>query len=141
MIYGSTGCRAHPGPTIGRSSAAITIMYWHSVLCTVLEQADVLGFSTLVLCVRSGFYIRYKHMQYYIGNSLLYSTTDSDLAKIEVDPHLTQKIVNSREQMTSAPRRPIYFLKAERVSFLYMYGSTGCRRHLFPRIHDERRED
>ena len=78
-------------------------------------------------------------MQYW--NSLLYSTIDSDLAEIEDDSDLTQKIVNSREQMSCAPRRPIYFLKAERVSFLAMYGSTGCRRHLFPRIHDERRED
>ena len=27
--------------------------------------------------------------------------------------HLTQKIVNSKEQMTSAPRRPIHFQKAD----------------------------
>ena len=78
-------------------------------------------------------------MQYW--NSLVYSTIDSDLAEIEDDSDLTQKIVNSREQMTSAPRRPIYFLKAERVSFLAMYGSTGCRRHLFPRIHDFLRQE
>ena len=78
-------------------------------------------------------------MQYW--NSLLYSTIDSDLAEIEDDCDLTQKIVNSREQMSCAPRRPIYFLKAERVSFLAMYGSTGCRRHLFPRIHDFLRQD
>ena len=30
-IYGSKGCRAHPGPTIGRSSAAITTVYCNSV--------------------------------------------------------------------------------------------------------------
>ena len=41
-------------------------------------------------------------MQY--RNSLLYSTIDSDLAEIEDDCDLTQKIVNSREQMSCAPR-------------------------------------
>ena len=39
-------------------------------------------------------------------------------------------------RMRSAPRRPIYFLKAARVSFQKMYGSMGCRSRLFPRIHD-----
>ena len=71
-------------------------------------------------------------MQYW--NSLLYSTIDSDLAEIEDDSDLTQKIVNSREQMTSAPRRPIYEWKADALSFPLIYGSMGCRAHPGPTI-------
>eukprot|EP01043_Picozoa_sp_COSAG02_P054610 COSAG02_NODE_6210_length_3724_cov_6.572690_2_plen_70_part_00 len=63
-------------------------------------------------------------MQY--RNSLLYSTIDSDLAKIEDDCDLTQKIVNLREKMRCTPRRPIYCLKAARVRILKRYRSTGC---------------
>ena len=63
-------------------------------------------------------------MQYW--NFLLYSTIDYDLAKIEDERDLTQKIVNSREQMSSAPPRPIHFLKLDARSFRMIYGSTGC---------------
>ena len=63
-------------------------------------------------------------MQYW--NSVLYSTIDSDLAKIEDDCDLTQKIVNSREKMRCTPPRPIYCLIARRSRFLTIYGSRGC---------------
>ena len=63
-------------------------------------------------------------MQYW--NSVLYSTIDSDLAKIEDGCDLTQKIVNSREKMRCTPRRPIYCLIAARVRILKRYRSTGC---------------
>ena len=38
---------------------------------------------------------------------------------------LTQKIVNSREQMTSAPRRPIHCQKADTLSFQKGKGRRG----------------
>ena len=63
-------------------------------------------------------------MQYW--NSVLYSTIDSDLAKIEDDCDLTQKIANSREKMRCTPRRPIYCLIAARVRILKRYRSRGC---------------
>ena len=36
--------------------------------------------------------------------------------------------------MTSAPHRHIYEWKADKLSFLTMYGSMGCRAHLGPTI-------
>ena len=49
--------------------------------------------------------------------------------KWRVDSDLTQKIVNSREQMSSAPPRPIYFLKLDAPSFPAIYGSRGFWSH------------
>ena len=71
-------------------------------------------------------------MQY--RNSLLYSTIDSDLAEIEDDCDLTQKIVNSREQMTSAPRRPIHCQKADGSGSIIPYPQPRSRWYFTRRI-------
>ena len=63
-------------------------------------------------------------MQY--RNSLLYSTIDSDLAKIEDDCDLTQKIVNSREKMRCTPLDPYIAGKLGASSFQQCMGRRGA---------------
>ena len=79
------------------------------------RQADVLNIQ-----YSGTAFMKWNAHSVYIWNAvywnfLLYSTIDSDLAKIEDDCDLTQKIVNSREKMRCTPLRPIYRQIAARV--------------------------
>ena len=103
-----------------------------SQLCTGTQYSGTVRLSRCTGIQYSGTaflewnaYIEFTYeMQYW--NFLLYSTIDSDLAKIEDERDLTQKIVNSREKMRCTPPRPIYCLIAARVRILKRYRSRGC---------------